>query len=58
MAGKVYQSLWLVTSLHYQISLLNISYLKWTMPAKDSKTNEAAESVDENLYEGRIRHFK
>lgn len=28
------------------------------MPAEDPKATEAAESVDENLYEGRIAHFQ
>ncbi len=28
------------------------------MPAEDSKATEAAESVDENLYEGRITYFQ
>lgn len=48
----------LVSTLHHQISSLNINYLKRTMPAEDSKATEAAESVDENLYEGRITHFQ
>lgn len=29
-------------SLHLQISSLNINYLKWTIPAEDSKATEAA----------------